>query len=278
MKRFTAKGSVVAITGAGDGIGLALARSFVAAGARAVAVCDIDQNAVDAARAKCIAGAPDDARVEIVGAAVDVAEAQAVADFVAQIEQRFGQIDLYCSNAGIMQTDAPGFTALDRSLDDWERGVQVNLMSHVYGYRAALPAMLERGEGAFMITASAAGLLSQIGSTIYATTKHAAVGLAESLGITHGDDGIYVSALCPQAIQTEMLRGLEDSSAAIDGAMPVEELAAHTLASLEAGEFMIRPHATVRDYFKAKADNYDRWVSGMRKLRRMQRDRTGKPI
>lgn len=268
MSTFNPKNRVIVVTGGGDGVGAALCRGFAGAGARTVVVADIDEQA-----ARTVAG-------EIGGEAfaVDVANADAVAELVATVEAQHGGIDLYCSNAGIMITDEPEWTAFSRSDSDWRRGIEVNIMSHVYACRAVLPSMIERGEGAFMITASAAGLLTQVGSTIYSATKHAAVGLAENIAITHGDDGIYCSVLCPQAIDTQMIRGLEAGTAALDGVMSGEELAVRTITGLGDGAFMIRPHDQVEEYFKFKADSYDRWVGGMRKLRRKQLSETGKPI
>jgi len=268
MSFFNAKDKVVVVTGAGGGIGAALARACADAGARAVVVADLDRSAAEA-----VAGA--------IGADaqhLDVADAPAVSRVVAEVHERYGQIDLFCSNAGVMITDDPDWTAFGRSDEQWQRGIEVNVMSHVYACRAVLPHMIERGEGAMLITASAAGLLTQVGSTIYSTTKHAAVGLAESIAITHGDDGVYCAVLCPQAIDTDMVKGFEDGTAALDGIMPAGELALKTLAALEAGEFMIRPHDKVADYFSFKAENYDRWVGGMRKLRRNQAKTTGSPI
>jgi short-subunit dehydrogenase len=142
------------------------------------------------------------------------------------------------------------------------------VMAHVYAARACLPAMIERGEGYFLNTASAAGLLSQIGDAAYSTTKHAAVGFAESLAITHGDHGIKVSALCPQAVATRILGDTGGGTAGVDGIISPEQLAQAVIEGLEDERFMILPHPEVQQYRENKTNNYDRWIGGMRKLKR----------
>ncbi len=274
MSTFNPENSVIVVTGGGSGVGASLCRGYARAGARSVIVADLDG---DAARAIADEIASN-GRTKGEAFALDVADAGAVGEMVRAVESRHGEIDLYCSNAGIMITDEPQWTAFDGTDEQWQRGIEVNVMSHVYACRAVIPSMVKRGEGALMITASAAGLLTQVGSAIYSTTKHAAVGLAESIAITHGDDGVYCSVLCPQAIDTEMIRGFEKGTATLDGVMSGEELAERTIRALGAGEFMIRPHEQVQGYFEFKAQSYDRWVGGMRKLRRKQLADTGKPI
>lgn len=251
--------AVCIVTGAGGGIGEALARGLNARGAAHVVVADIDGAAAERVAA------------DISGTAVacDMADASAVERLVTDTEDRLGRIDLICSNAGISRPDAPGGHAASLDDEEWMRCWQVNVMAHVRIARAALPAMLERGEGAFLITVSAAGLLNIVSNASYAATKHAALGFAESLAITNGDDGIAVSALCPQAVDTDMVRNATSMSGAdLDGIMAAEDVAVAALDGVEAGTFLILPHAQVRDYFARKADNYDRWVGGMRKFRR----------
>ena len=141
-------------------------------------------------------------------------------------------------------------------------------MAHVYAARACLPAMIERGEGYFLNTASAAGLLSQVGDAAYSTTKHAAVGFAESLAITHGDHGVKVSCLCPQAVATRMLGDTDGGTAGVDGIITPQQLAAVVVEGIAAETFLILPHPEVDQYRQNKATNYDRWIGGMRKLRR----------
>jgi short-subunit dehydrogenase len=147
----------------------------------------------------------------------------------------------------------------------------IHVMSHVYAARACLPSMIKRGEGYFLNTASAAGLLSQVGDAAYSTTKHAAIGFAESLAITHGDDGIKVSTMCPQAVATRMINVAGDGeggTAGVDGVLSVEDLAEAVVQGLDKEEFLILPHKTVEAYRQTKAENYDHWINGMRKLRR----------
>ena len=141
-------------------------------------------------------------------------------------------------------------------------------MAHVYAARACLPAMIERGEGYFLNTASAAGLLNQVGDAAYSTTKHAAIGFAEALAITHGDDGIKVSCLCPQAVNTNMIKGKEDGVAAVNGLIEPEPVAEACLKAIEAETFLVLPHPEVLEYMRRKTADYDRWLGGMRKLNR----------
>lgn len=253
------KGAICVVTGAGGGIGAELARALAARGAAHVVVADLDGDAAD-----MIAS-------EVGGTAVacDVGREGAIEALVSDTEKNHGRIDLICSNAGILRSDAPGGHVASASDQDWMDCWSVNVMAHVRMARAALPAMLERGSGAFLITVSAAGLLNIISNATYAATKHAALGFAESLAITHGDDGISVAALCPQAVDTAMVRGArQPSGAGLDGIMSPQDVAASALDGLEQGKFLILPHAQVRDYFRNKAENYDRWVGGMRKFRR----------
>ena len=146
--------------------------------------------------------------------------------------------------------------------EDWKRIWEINVLSHVYAARAVLPGMIERGGGAFLVTASAAGLLSQIGSLPYSVTKHAAVGFAESIAITYGDQGIKVFLLCPQAVRSEMTSKV----AAVDGLMEPEQVADAVIESFKRDEFLILPHPEVKTYMQRKATDYDRWLQGMRKL------------
>jgi len=264
------KDKVIVITGGASGIGKALAELFAAEGAKAIAVTDRNADGVEAV-AKAIGPVAQPY-------AMDVTDEAAVRKVVDEMTAKFGGVDLYVSNAGILFSDAPDWTAISQTEAQWDKIWKVNVYAHVIACRAVLPQMIARKSGGILITASAAGLLSQIGDTSYSTTKHAAVGFAESLAITHGDDGIWVGALCPQAVDTAMVASAKDSSATLDGVMPADELARRTLAAMRDGRFMIRPHEEVETYFKHKAENYDRWVGGMRKLRRMQMDKTGRPI
>src|SRR5215213_9718598 len=199
------EGKVVVVTGAGRGIGRALARRFAAEGAKGVAVGDVDQDGAEAVAAEIASTG-----VGALGLRTDVGVERDVRALVDAAEAAFGPVDLCCSNAGIAV--GGGVEATD---DDWQRIWDVNVMAHVYAARAVLPSMLERGEGYLLNTASAAGLLTNLGTAPYSVTKHAAVGLAEWLAITHGDQGIKVSCLCPQGVDTDLLRaGAQDASGA----------------------------------------------------------------
>ncbi|MFC3050861.1 SDR family NAD(P)-dependent oxidoreductase [Kordiimonas pumila] len=265
------KDKIIVVTGAASGIGTALSEMFVASGAKAIAVADIDFDGAQAVARRI----GDKAKAY----KLDVTDEKAVQGMVGDFEAAYGDIDLYCSNAGILFTDGPDWTTISQTNEQWQKIWQVNVFSHVLACRAVLPKMVERKSGGFLITASAAGLLSQIGDTSYSTTKHAAVGFAESLAITHGDDGIYVGCVCPQAVKSKMTAGAGGkSSAAVDGVMEADEFASRVLAQMREGRFMIRPHASVEQYFQNKAMDYDRWVAGMRKLRRIQMETTGQPI
>ena len=251
-------GKVVLVTGGGSGIGAALCRAFSANGARAVVVADLNERA-----AKAVAD-----EIGGLGLKCDVSVEADVRHAVDVTAKHYGPVELLCSNAGIFFGDGPGAMATSQTNDRWQRMWEVNLMAHVYGARAVLPSMIERGEGYLLHTVSAAGLLSQIGDAVYSTTKHAAIGFAESLAITHGDQGIKVSVLCPQGVATPMLAGAEQSPQAGDGILTPEFVAETVLEGLRDERFLILPHPQVLTYLQRKAGDYDRWLAGMRKLRR----------
>lgn len=244
---------VAVVTGGGGGIGRALCRRFAAEGARGVVVADRNESLASQVAA------------ELGGLAVtvDVGVEADVVRLVARATAAFGSIDLFCSNAGICLNG--GVETADA---DWQRVWQVNLMSHVYAARAVLPQMLARGHGYLLQTASAAGLLSQIGSAPYSVTKHAAVAMAEWLSITYGAAGIKVSCLCPQGVRTDMLQqatgGIADHLR--DSALEPEAVADAVVAGLADERFLILPHPEVAEYFQHKADDYGRWLRGMRRL------------
>jgi NAD(P)-dependent dehydrogenase (short-subunit alcohol dehydrogenase family) len=254
-------GKVVVVTGGASGIGRALCLRFASAGAAGIVIAD--QAEVGAATTAASITASGGNALAV---ACDVARE---ADLVALAERAtdtFGPIDLFCSNAGI--ATGGGVEASD---DDWERTWQVNFMAHVYAARAVLPAMLSRGEGYLLQTASAAGLLTNLGAAPYSVTKHAVVALAEWLAIAHGDAGIRVSCLCPQGVRTPMLLGgLDDAAGAVVLAGGVmiepEQVAEAVVEGLADERFLILPHPEVLDYFRAKASDYDRWLRGMRRL------------
>ncbi len=246
------QGKHVVVTGGASGIGEALCRRFAADGARGVVVADIDQIG-----AKRVAG-----EVGGMGVSVDVSDEEQISELVETAENEYGPIDLFCSNAGILVVGG-----VDAANEEWQRIWDVNLMAHVFAARAVLPSMIERGEGYLLSTCSAAGLLSQIGSAPYAVTKHAAVALAEFLAITHGDQGIRVSVLCPQAVRTGMTAGSEGGGVAgVDGMLEPEEVAQIVVEGLADERFLILPHPTVQTYLRRKVDDYDRWLAGMRRL------------
>mgnify|MGYP000261460704 CR=1 FL=1 len=191
-----------------------------------------------------------------------MADGQAVIDLVRTTEQEYGQIDLLCNNDGIGGGGGPETPNVD-----WQRIWQINVMAHVYATRAALPDMLRRGDGYILNTASAAGLLTQIGSAPYAVTKHAAVAYAEWLAVTYGARGIKVSALCPQAVNTAMTANIEGGGVAgVDGMMEPEELCDSVIETLAAETFLVLPHKEVLTYMQRKTTDYDRWIKGMQRL------------
>jgi NAD(P)-dependent dehydrogenase (short-subunit alcohol dehydrogenase family) len=194
--------------------------------------------------------------------AADVARDAEVARVIDDVETRVGPIDLFCSNAGILLVG--GAEVPDA---DWQRIWEVNVMSHVFAARHLVPRMLARGGGYLLNTASAAGLLSQIGSAPYSVTKHAAVGFAEWLSITYGDQGLRVSVLCPQAVRTAMTAGFEGGGVAgVDGMLEPEQLAEVVVAGLRDERFHILPHPSVAEYVRRKAEDPERWIRGMRRL------------
>ena len=252
---------VVVVTGGANGIGKALCERFHQEGARKVVVADLEE-----ANARKVAET-------VAGDAygVDVRDEGQIAAMVTDVESRYGAIDLFCSNAGIIALDGEPWWATSAPNATWQAMWDIHVMSHVYAARACLPAMRERGEGYFLNTASAAGLLNQVGDAAYSTTKHAAIGFSESLAITHGDDGIKVSVLCPQAVATRMTGDIGDGdggTAGVDGVLSVEQVAEAVVQGLDTEKFLVLPHAEVEEYRQRKALDYDRWLGGMRKLRR----------
>lgn len=253
------KDKVVVVTGGGKGIGKAMAQRFHAEGAAHVVVADLDIGA-----AREVAGEINGLAIE-----VNVRDESAIVALVQQVLDNDGHIDLFCSNAGIIAGDGEQGWATSASNEVWQAMWDIHVMSHVWAARACLPSMLERGQGYFLNTVSAAGLLNQVGDTAYSTTKHAALGFAEALSITHGNDGIGVSALCPQAVATDMISAVADGgSAGLDGVLTPEEVADSVISGLAGESFLILPHPQVATYRAAKGADYDRWLGGMRKLHR----------
>lgn len=259
-------GKVVVITGGARGIGLALAQAFHAAGAR-IALADL-RGAEEAA-----------ATLGGIGATVDVTDEGQIAAFLDRVEAELGPVGVYVSNAGILRLDAPSWDAAGASDADWLASFQVNVMGAVRGARQVWPRMKSKGGGVFVMVASAAGLLGQIGAASYTASKHAAVSFAESLAITHGDDGLQVVCVCPQAVRTDMLGvGTDGGIAGADGIVEPEHVARVTLEAIAERRFLALPHPRVADYEAARATQRDRWLGGMRRFRRQMMAARGQPI
>jgi NAD(P)-dependent dehydrogenase (short-subunit alcohol dehydrogenase family) len=247
-------GSGAVITGGGAGIGRALARALAGAGARVV-VNDLDPEAA-AAVAEQVGGYP------LPG---DAATEEGVRDLIAAARKLLGEIDIYCSNAGIAAGTGP-----DTPEEIWQRAWEVNVLAHVRASRELLPAWLERGHGRFVVTASAAGLLTMLGSAPYSVTKHAAESYAEWLAATYAHRGLVVHCICPQGVRTPMLAASGPAGQLLlaGDAIEPEQVAAALLAGMETGRFLILPHPQVREYYAMRAADPDRWLHGMNRLQR----------
>jgi len=261
------RGKIVVVTGGANGIGRALCEAFHGAGAAKVVVADIDS------------AAARDVAASIAGAAFkcDVGKEKDIIHVIEETERQFGPIALFCSNAGIVG----GFDPLSENAggdsdEPWSRSWAVHVMAHVYAARHLIPRMKARGAGYFLNTISAAGLLSQVGSPAYSTTKHAAVGFAENLAISHKAHGIKVSILCPQGVDTNMLRSIPKGPQSGDGDLTPEQVAKDALAGIEQETFLILPHPQVLGYMRRKTENYDRWISAMAKIQAKMREEFGK--
>jgi NAD(P)-dependent dehydrogenase (short-subunit alcohol dehydrogenase family) len=252
----TIAGSGVVVTGGGSGIGRALARRLAAGGARVV-VNDLDQ-----AAANSVAAEFGERGYAIAG---DVGTELGVHDLITAARWHLGEIDIYCSNAGTGAGGGP-----DTPEADWQLSWDVNLMAHVRASRELLPAWLDRGHGTFVVTASAAGLLSMLGSAPYSVTKHGAVAYAEWLAATYRHRGLTVHCLCPQGVRTKMLADAGRAGEIVlgDSAIEPEQVADALWDGLDTGQFLILPHAEVRDYYALRAGEPDRWLRGMNRLQR----------
>jgi NAD(P)-dependent dehydrogenase (short-subunit alcohol dehydrogenase family) len=246
------RNKVVVVTGGASGIGRSLSRRFAVDGAQVVVVADVDEEG-----ARRVAD-------EIAGVAVrtDVSRESDIAALVEQTERDHGAIDLFCSNAGVLAIGGD-----ELSDDVWRRTIEINVMAHVWAARHLVPRMLARGSGYLLNTASAAGLLIQIGSAPYTATKHAAVGFAEWLSVTYGERGLGVSVLCPQAVDTQMTAGFEGGGVAgVDGMLSPEAVADVVIEGLAKEQFLILPHPEVAEYERRKTADRQRWLTGMRRL------------
>ncbi|MEU8897107.1 SDR family oxidoreductase [Nocardia sp. NPDC048505] len=262
-------GKVAVVTGGGQGIGAALARRLSTGGARVV-VADLDADRAAAVAAEIGANA--------VAVGGDVADERVIRQLIDRAEAEFGPVDLYFANAGI-----GGGPGLDSTEDQWSAALEVNVLAHVRAARLLTPGWLERGSGYFVSTASAAGLLTQIGSAPYSVTKHAAVGFAEWLSVTYGDKGIRVSCVCPMGVDTRLLSGelVPGDPAAADLAVKAvktagavltpEQVADIVIAGVEAETFLILPHPEVLKMYRHKGSDYDRWLDGMRRFQALLR-------
>ena len=254
----------VVVTGGASGIGRALARRFAADGA-SVTIADVNGDRARATAALVHSDGDGDGGTAI-AIECDVRDERQVQGLVATAEQAFGPIDLFCSNAGIATSGGP-----EAPDSQWTAAWEVNFLGQLYAVRAVLPGMLERGDGYLLHTSSAAGLLTTLGDAPYAVSKHAVVALAEWMSITYGDRGIRVSVLCPQGVNTAMLKGASEHAAGqqvmqVADVLEPEYVAQVVVDGLASEQFLILPHPEVLDYFQRKANDYDRWLRGMRRL------------
>ncbi len=269
--------SNIVVTGAGSGIGAALCMRFAEEGPRAIALVDLDAAALDRSLQELAQGFPE---VDLTSHLVDVSQESEVVDLIHTVTESSGTIDLFCGNAGI--GTALGLEAPNQV---WQSTLDVNLMAHVYAARALMPAWLDRGRGYYLLTASAAGLLTNLGDAPYSVSKHGAVALAEWMSITYGDLGIGVSCLCPQGVRTPLLfpemkasvAPDSDSASAPEDAVALavvraqrilepSEVAESVVNALATEQFLILPHEEVAAYEQARASNRERWLSAMRRL------------
>jgi len=246
------KDQIIAITGATGGIGRAIAEMYIANGAK-VAISDY-KDCTETAKA-----------IGAKGFICDVSDEESVKSFIAAVESEIGPIDTYVSNAGVGSGNGR-YVAMANN-ESWEHAWQVNVMGSVYAARALMPSWVKRRSGRFVVTASAAGLLNQIGSASYTTTKHAAVAFAESVAIEHGADGIKVNCICPQYVRSDMTKGMAMAENSQDGYLEPSDVANALKAAIEKSEFYVFPHKVVQEYFTNRAKYPDAYLEGMQKLK-----------
>ena len=266
------EGAVAVVTGAASGIGRSLARALALDAGSVVVVADIDGPGAEAVAAE-IAADSGAGRPAGLAAGIDVTDEAAVIELIERVEASLGPIELWCGNAGISRLGG-----VERPDDEWNHVWNVNVMAHVIACRHLVPRWIERGSGHLLVTASAAGLLTNFGTASYAVTKHAAVGLAEWLAIAHGDDGVRVSCLCPQGVRTPMTEN--EGAVAVDqvralGLMEPEDVATVTVEALQQDRFLILPHPEVATYEQRRAGDRQRWLDGMRRMQRRLLDASG---
>ena len=259
------EGAVAVVTGAASGIGRSLARALALDAGSVVVVADIDGSGAEAVAAEIAAEAGPD-RTPGFAAGIDITDEASVVALIEQVEASLGPIELWCGNAGISRLGG-----VEQPDEEWNHVWDVNVMAHVIASRHLVPRWVERGSGHLLVTASAAGLLTNFGTASYAVTKHAAVGLAEWIAITHGDDGVRVSCLCPQGVRTPMTQN--EGAVAVDqvkalGLIEPTEVAAVTLQALREDRFLILPHPEVAVYEQRRAGDRERWLAGMRRMQR----------
>jgi NAD(P)-dependent dehydrogenase (short-subunit alcohol dehydrogenase family) len=260
-------GKIIAITGAASGIGAAVARRFAAEGVAGLVLGDIQQAPLEALAAEI-----NMSRNVSVALAVhsDVTSEAGVQALAAAADQRFGRVDVFFSNAGLIRDgheEAPDA--------DWMLNWNIHVMAPVWAARAVVPAMLRRGSGYLLSTSSAAGLLTSLPSASYAATKHAAIAFAENMAIRYSGKGIRVSVICPQSVDTPLIRTRaagEKGAARVDGVISAAALAECVVEGIDAEHFLILPHPTVLTYFQRKATDYDRWLAGMRRFEERLRE------
>ena len=244
----------IVITGAANGIGHALAKRIAKESPKSISLIDIDNSVNEVASS-----------LNVNSYVVDVSNENDFQSVLKSIIDKNDSIDLFCSNAGIQQ-----FGTLETSTSDWQKNWDVNVMSHIYAAKVLIPHMQKKGSGYLLLTVSAAGLLNMPGAIAYATTKHAAMGLAENLAIMYGDDGIKVSALCPQLVDTDMVRSFgnlpENHPLLKDGLLSAETVAEEAVHGINKEKFLILPHKEVAKYIQGKAFDYDAWIDAVRRL------------